>query len=117
MSTLFEVTVPVILLGLGFCFTKLEFDLNIVERQIKPEVYLPMTQRIMVNSRLAYEHDFDNEEDFDDELYTELEQFRMIEEAFDGVVNLQPQDIIKNLPGYEDGQFHVEYLDVEESMK
>ena len=73
MSTLFEVTVPVILLGLGFCFTKLEFDLNIVERQIKPEVYLPMTQRIMVNSRLAYEHDFDNEEDFDDELYTELE--------------------------------------------
>lgn len=26
-STVFEIMVPVILLGVGFCFTKLEFDL------------------------------------------------------------------------------------------
>lgn len=91
MSTLFEVTVPVILLGLGFCFTKLEFDLNIVDRHVTPETYHPFrqqSQRIMVNSRLAFEHDYDHEEDFDDDMYSELEQFRMIEEAFDGVVNL-----------------------------
>ena len=71
----------------------------------------------MVNSRLAFEHDYELEEDFEDDMYSELEQSRMIEEAFDGVVNLQPQDIISNLPGYEDKNFHVEYLDVEESMK
>lgn len=42
----------------------------------------------MVNSRLAFEHDYELEEDFEDDMYSELEQSRMIEEAFDGVVNL-----------------------------
>ena len=53
-STLFEIMVPVILLGVGFCFTKLEFDLKHVERHVGPESF-PWSQRVMVNRRLVLE--------------------------------------------------------------
>jgi hypothetical protein len=53
-STVFEIMVPVILLGVGFSFTKLEFDLQVVERHVVPESF-PWSQRVMVNKRLVIE--------------------------------------------------------------
>ena len=68
-STVFEIMVPVILLGVGFSFTKLEFDLQVVERHVVPESF-PWSQRVMVNKRLVLaptQSSLGLDEDFDDD--------------------------------------------------
>jgi hypothetical protein len=51
ITTIFEVMVPVLLLTIGLCFTKLEFDLTIMSRRVMPELF-PKKQRILFNQLL-----------------------------------------------------------------
>ena len=51
VSTIFEVMVPVALLTIGLCFTKLEFDLTLFSRRVIPELF-PLKQRLLFNYEL-----------------------------------------------------------------
>lgn len=65
VSILFEMMVPVILIAIGFTFTKLQFNSDSHTKTLKPEMY-PERQRILVNS-LSFNQILETGEGFDDD--------------------------------------------------
>ena len=60
--------VPVVLLTIGLCFTKLEFDLTLFSRRVIPDCF-PLKQRILVNEDLPPRKNIEDTsgEEFDDQ--------------------------------------------------
>ena len=71
VSNIFEILVPVLLVFVGLCFTKIEFIIDTPPRQISPLLY-PSKMRLFHNNDLIikdgkYTNPIqDGEEDFDD---------------------------------------------------
>jgi hypothetical protein len=78
---LVEIFIPVILVIIGFGFSKVQFYFNSHERVLSPSLY-PLRQRLLVNSNLL-----SNSTD-----------------------DIQPMDLIKSLPNYESA-FDVTFKD------
>jgi hypothetical protein len=58
--------VPVILIAIGFAFTKMQFDSDSVPKILRPDMY-PAKQRLLVNKNLVWppkdDGDFADDED------------------------------------------------------
>ena len=125
LPTIFEMLVPVILIGIGFSFTKMQFKSDSHPKLMAPTAY-PHRQRIVTNKDLVWYHNSTFEQfskqdgsqiiaNEDDEDFDEIDSADPYYEALDQFgqpIDIPPIKIIENLPNYEDDYYLIDQLDV-----
>lgn len=109
-GTVFEMLVPVVLIFVGLCLTRVTFLAEAPDRNLVIDE-LAWQQRVLVNTDLVRYHGarpgdaVEDGEDFEDDAADDAWPSHL-------PVDIDPLVIMAKLPGYEQGAYHFAHLNV-----